>query len=1130
MQARKKRGLRLETAATRASAATHSPRLFIDSKTCGTSFLVDTGSDVSVIPRRATTDATPATDYSLYAVNGSRIPTFGTRELTLDVGLPKQYPWCFIIADVKQSIIGADFLSHFNLLPDLRNRKLVDNTNLCSIPAQIRTVAHTSVLSVQSVFRGDDRISQLLKQYNSITKPPQYHDEVHHDVICYIETTGAPTYDKPRRLRPDVEKEVKLEYKRQLKTGLVRISRSQWASGLIVKREKTKLRLIGDYRRLNAQTVPDRYPIPVVSDSTSLLRGKKVYSKVDLVRAFHNIPVYQPHIDKTAVISPVGLYENTRMPFGLRNAPSTFQRFMNAILSDFPFCTVYLDDILIFSDSVDEHFNHLQLIFQQLAKNGLSINLDKCSFCVTELQFLGYKITTEGFTPTDHRVKFMKEMKPPRTIAALRSVLGILNFYRQFTKGAARLLAPLQELLKGHPKKNDKTPIEWTPQLLQTFKEAQDGFVNYTLLRYQRLGAPLFLTTDASKTAIGAVLEQIGDDGHREPLGFFSRKLDEREQMWSAYDLELLAVYSAVEHFELLISGREITIFTDHRPLTYLFTTNKRCKIERRSRYAEYIAQFTTKIVHVAGAANVVADALSRPEEEDQNDEVAMIEAPVTPKDIALSQKNDDEIATWRKHGYRDQVLKEIKVDEECSLLCSTHQGNDRPIVPQELRFKVYRQIHSIAHNGLKATTKLLRTRYYWPGMTAEIRKWHRACPQCQAVKTQRHTVPPIGEFPVADRLEHIHMDLVGPLKPSSGYTYLCTFIDRSTRWIEAVTLRTITAEAVAKAFYENWVARYGTPLRLTSDRGPQFRSDLFAELTRLLGAQHIQTTAYHPQANGLVERMHRRLKELLTCHSQNWATYLPSILLGLRSAPRDETGVSCAEMLFGQTLRLPGELQQQTEQIKDSTQFVKQLRTVLRNLRPASFQNKRKMNIFIHDDLSTCKRVYVRVDKVKASLEPPYKGPYPVLSRHKHYFRIEIDGKEDSVSIGRLKPANEIDFGDEIQTGRDATERPKSILKVTGKEPILVREGQTINNTKLNSNIIYINDNPQNLFPDPPRNRVRIDPIPADISDGDRELGIQDREPVLRGNGSGVVRPQNETRQSNRVKKPPARLRDFIT
>ncbi len=302
------------------------------------------------------------------------------------------------------------------------------------------------------------------------------------------------------------------------------------------------------------------------------------------------------------------------------------------------------------------------------------------------------------------------------------------------------------------------------------------------------------------------------------------------------------------------------------------------------------------------------------------------------------------------------------------------------------------------------------------------------------------------------------------------------------------------------------------------SDHGPQFRSDLFLELTKLLGAQDIKTTSYNPEGNGLIERFHRRLKELLMIYSHNWFCYLPAIRLGLRSVPRDDSGVSCSKMTFGQKLRLPGELYQSTAEPTDNSQFVKHLREILRELRPAPFKHKDRRKIFVHKDLSTCRQVYVRVDKVRVSLEPPYEGPYKVIARKKHYFVLLINGIEDTVSINRLKPAYELDA--QIIEGTETDRKlntPTSILKNSGStQPLQEGEGDVVTNTQLNSRrLIYVSDD------DPPVQPIEIpEPLPLEVENLIPHINLP-----LPEQGA-----QNFVRRSGRVIRPPVRFSEYVT
>lgn len=287
------------------------------------------------------------------------------------------------------------------------------------------------------------------------------------------------------------------------------------------------MRIIGDYRRLNLKTLPDRYPLPNLSDCVQNLIKSRCFTNLDLVRAFHNTPVFEDHRKKTAVVSCAGFYEYRRMPFGLRNAPATFQRFVDNILHDLPYVFTYTDDILVFSETEEQHYEHLNEIFARLVKNRLSLNVKKSQFCMPEVRFLGFKITKDGYLPQEDRIQRIKEMVRLKTIVALRRVIGMFNYYRNFKKEAAETLAPLNDALKGHTRKNDRTPIKWTSELIEAFEKSKNLFSSYTLLRYPRTNSVLFLTADASDEAMGTVLEQLDENGEKEPLGYYSEKLND---------------------------------------------------------------------------------------------------------------------------------------------------------------------------------------------------------------------------------------------------------------------------------------------------------------------------------------------------------------------------------------------------------------------------------------------------------------------------------------------------------------------------------------------------------------------------------------------------------------------------
>lgn len=327
----------------------------------------------------------------------------------------------------------------------------------------------------------------------------------------------------------------------------------------------------------------------------------------------------------------------------------------------------------------------MNVIFSRLAKFGLALNVNKSQFCVSEVQFLGHKITPVGYQITDERVQFMKNLKRPGTIEALRRVLGILNFYKRFKRTAAATLAPLNDVLKGYTKRRDRTTIKWTEELDRAFEDAKKLFSEFTLLHDLRDDSVLYSVTDASSFAVGVVLEQIDENGNPEPLGYFSKKLTDTQRNWSTSDRELYALYAAAENFEYLLEGREVVFVTDHRPLTHMFTMQKNFKIQRRSRQIEYLSRFTGKVVHVSGANNTVADGLSRMEVDASATDVTL-----TMKTLPEAQMTDEEIKKIRLNGYRHHVITELLCEDGSAILCSSFRDRRRPIVPEKLRFDVY--------------------------------------------------------------------------------------------------------------------------------------------------------------------------------------------------------------------------------------------------------------------------------------------------------------------------------------------------------------------------------------------------------------------------------------------------------
>ncbi|GFT00435.1 hypothetical protein TNCV_1981701 [Trichonephila clavipes] len=507
----------------------------------------------------------------------------------------------------------------------------------------------------------------------------------------------------------------------------------------------------------------------------------------------------------------------------------------------------------------------------------------------------------------------------------------MLNFYRRFLPHTTEAQAPLNKLLTNC-KKNDKRPVPWNEEAETAFMQCKSPLANVAFLNYPTPDQPLCLLVNASDSAVGGALNCLTENGLQ-----------------------------------------RIAFFSHNRPLTFAFNKISDSCSPRQLSHLDLISQFSTDIRHVSGSDNSVSDSLSRIN--------ALNVSTTNLQHLGDSQTKDEELKTLISSNKSFIKLKPLKLGNALEFFRDVSREKVRPYVTEEFCFEVFRSLHNLSHPGIRATKHLIQDHFVWPFILKDIAKWTRCCISYHQSKVQRHTVSPLQPFALTvERFQHVHIDLVGPFPPPDGFTFLFTCSDRFTRWPEVIPVKDISTEAVAKSFIANWISRFGVLAIITTDQGGQFQSRLLYSLKQMLEIQRIRTTPYHPSSNGMVERLHRTLKQAIRCHDTKWTKSLPVVLLGLLACIKEDLNASCAEMVFGKTIVLPGEFFEPSCQIPTYlSELLLRPRETFRTLKPTPASCHSSTSRFLHTALKTCSRVFVRVEGLKPSLTAPYQGPFEV-------------------------------------------------------------------------------------------------------------------------------------------------------
>ena len=758
-----------------------------------------------------------------------------------------------------------------------------------------------------------------------------------------IDTGSAqPIQVPPRRVPFHKRQEMRRQVDEMLEAQIIEPSESPWSSPvvLVAKPDGTQ-RFCVDYRALNKVTKRDLYPLPRCDDILESLAGAQWFSHLDLLRGYWQIDVVEEDREKTAFATPDGLYQFRKLSFGLTNAPACFMRAMHLVLKGLCWsdCLVYLDDIIVFGRTLQEHRERLSLVLSRLSEAGLKINPKKCKLLSERVIVLGHVVTRDGISTDPEKVRVIKEWPVPEDESQLKAFLGTASYYRQFVPNYAAIAAPL------HRASQKGERFRWTVQCEEAFASIKRKLTNAPILAFPQLDEPFILDTDASDKGLGAVLSQV-QGGNERVIAYAARALSKAEGNYSTTRKELLALVWGAEHFETYLYGRRFLARTDHSALQWLQNfKNPRGQV---ARWLERLSDFDFEVEHRSGQSHGNADGLSRLTWEsinsaEQDEDAVLINSinvePLSRESIKVALKQDpvlSQVVDWLKTGVkparcdvegggrkllsywsqwgrlllRDGLVLRRWENEKTGQEIYQQICLPESFVPQVLH--VLHNSPSAGHIGVSKTLEKVRRRFYWHGMREDVENHIRRCGPCAQVNDpSKLPRAPLINIKSGHPLQRVAIDIVGPTPRSSlGHEWLLVVSDHFTKFAQAFPVRNTSAVTLAKKVMDEYICRFGCFESLHSDQGANVDGAVFKGLCDLIDAAKTRTTPYHPQGDGQVERLNKSLVKILckliSDHRRDWADFVPKAVLAYNTSVHESTGFTPYRLMFGREAILP--------------------------------------------------------------------------------------------------------------------------------------------------------------------------------------------------------------------------------
>jgi transposase InsO family protein len=881
----------------------------------------------------------------------------------------------------------------------------------------------------------DPDCTQTVQEFSDIFAPlpaglPPARDVDHH---IDLQPGSVPPSRSTYRLSVSESAVLRKELDGLLQKGFIRPSKSPYGAPILfVKKKNGELRMCMDYRALNKITIKNKAQMPRQDELLDRTRGSQWFSRMDMRSGYHQVRIYPPDVHKTGFNTQFGHFEFNVLPFGLTNAPATFQTLMNTIFADFnEFVIVYLDDVLIFSRNIEEHRVHVRRVLERLRQHQLYANREKCEFGRTSMHFLGHVVSKDGISMDSSKLDDVRKWPIPKSVEDIRSFLGLTGYYRRFIHKFSQIAAPLSNLTRN------LVPFLWTEVEQKAFEDLKTALLTGPVLLVPDDQLPFTVTADASGYAVGATLSQDIGRG-LQPTAFMSHRMSPPEMNYPVHEQELLAVIRALGEWRHYLHGQRFDVITDHHSLTFLQTQPKLSK--RQVRWLEQLAEFEFNIVYKPGKTNVVADALSRRADHRESaardaDQHSL--ATLTTAELKVGVELLEEI----RRAYANDAECVAALANPSASYYSLRQGllyrpDGRLRIPNDDSIKgtlLYEAHDSMlcGHVGVNKTARMVGRLFDWPGLRQDVRMYVTTCVGCQANKPSNQR--PIGllqPLPIPlRRWATVTMDLITQLPTSRQQNdSIIVMVDKYSKMVHYAPCKTtVTAPEVAQIFFREIVRHHGIPDAIVSDRDSKFMSKFWQALWTELGTKLKISTSYHPQTDGQTERSNRTLEEMLRAYvnyaQDNWDEKLIALEIAVNSSTQESTGFTPYYLNYGQHPHLPLSMltdttdnetaQTMLSNLRDNLAVAKQHLLAAQEKQSREANKSRREHEFDIGEQVMLSTENLNIDHRARKLVAKYAGPHKVIEHPTpNTYRLELPPELSRIhpvfNSSQLKPYKE--------------------------------------------------------------------------------------------------------------------------